>query len=674
MFATRHFAKACLVALFAVAVSQAQITPSADAFTNSNQPNTKYGAAPLLDVDGASHITYIQFNLASIPTTASVSQATLKLYVNSVAAAGSFNVDYVNSSWSEGTIDASNAPPVGATIASDVSITTADKNQYILVNVTPAVQAWLNGSETNNGIALVANSSFNATFDSKENTATSHPAELDIAFAGGDGTITGVTTASGSGLTGGGTSGNLNLSLTNSCATNQILQWNGAVWACSNTSAGTITGVTAGVGLTGGGNSGNVTLNIDTTQVPTLGGSNTFAGTQTITNNLGVIGTVGVTNFGSPGPALDVFSSNSSPAALYVYNDGSGDGIYGEGDDGGSSGVYGWSDHGTGVFGVGYYNYGVVGESYTNESGVAGVTGIANYPAETRVYGVLGVGSTWAGNFGAGVFGELGGESGTGSSWTGVGAGLWGDGGSDNGSSAYGVLATTDAQSSVFAENNTSGYYTLVAYNSNSSGSPLYAYNAAGNGCYIDSSGNINCTGSKNAVVPIDGGQRKVALSAIESPKNWFEDFGSGQLSNGSAVVMIDPEYQETVNTEMDYKVFPVPRGDCKGLYIANETPSSFEVRELGSGTSNAGFDYRIVALRKNYENIRMADHTNDLDAIKTVAKTGTPFHFDRSKMKLPKIPAPKLHPRKLPQPPVAPTPLKPPVAQHSATVPGSPR
>ena len=52
-------------------------------------------------------------------------------------------------------------------IASNVSVTTADKNQYILVNVTSAVQAWLSGSETNNGVALVANSPFNATFDSK---------------------------------------------------------------------------------------------------------------------------------------------------------------------------------------------------------------------------------------------------------------------------------------------------------------------------------------------------------------------------------------------------------------------------------------------------------------------------------------------------------------------------
>jgi hypothetical protein len=256
----------------------------------------------------------------------------------------------------------------------------------------------------------------------------------------------------------------------------------------------------------------------------------------------------------------------------------------------------------------------------------------------------------------------------TGSSWTGVGAGVWGDG---SGAGNYGVLATADAQSSVFAGNNTSGYYTIVAYNSNSSGYPFYAYNGAGNGCYVDASGNINCTGSKNAVVPIDEGQRKVALSAIESPKNWFEDFGSGQLSNGTAVVAIDPEYGQTVNTEIDYKVFPVPNGECNGLYVTNKTATSFEVRELHTGTSNVSFDYRIIALRKNYENVRLADHTNDLDAIKTVAKTGTPFHFDRSKMKLPKIPAPKLRqPRTQQPPPVVPTMLKPPVAEHRVTVP----
>jgi hypothetical protein len=282
--------------VFLWTAAHAQLTPLGDSYINTASPTTNYGSKTLLDVDGASQTTYIQFNLGSIPATASVSQATLKLYVNSVTTAGSFNVDYVSGAWSEGTIDASNAPPLGAAIASNISVTTAGKNQYILIDVTSAVQAWLNGSEANNGLALVANSSFNATFDSKENTMTSHPAELDIAFAGGDGTITGVTTASGSGLTGGGTSGTLNLSLLTSCASNQVLQWNGSAWACANAATGTITGVTAGTDLTGGGTSGNVTLNLNTSALNSsyaqLAAANTFTGNQTVNGNLSATGLV----------------------------------------------------------------------------------------------------------------------------------------------------------------------------------------------------------------------------------------------------------------------------------------------------------------------------------------------------------------------------------------------
>jgi hypothetical protein len=113
----------------------------------------------------------------------------------------------------------------------------------------------------------------------------------------GTGTITGVTTASGSGLTGGGTSGNLNLALTNTCAANQVLQWSGSLWVCSNAGAGTITGVTAGTDLTGGGSSGNVTLNLDITKVPQLNTANTFTGDQTVNGNLSATGTVTGSSF-----------------------------------------------------------------------------------------------------------------------------------------------------------------------------------------------------------------------------------------------------------------------------------------------------------------------------------------------------------------------------------------
>lgn len=345
--------------MFAGTSAHAQITPLADAYTNSADPTTNYGPSALLYVNGTLSTTYIQFNLASIPSGATVSQATLKLYVNSVPTAGSFNVDYVNGSWTESTITHNLAPALGSTIASGVPVTTADKNQYILINVTSAVQAWLSGSETNDGIALVANGTFNASFDSKENTTTSHPPELDIAYAGGDGTITGITTASGSGLIGGGTGGTLNLSLTNACSTSQVLQWNGSRWACSSAGTGTITGVTAGAGLTGGGASGNVTLNLDTTQVPLLASNNWFGGNNTFSMS-------GNTD------SIDAYTSGPGKTALVGIESATSGGSYGvwaRTSDASGAGVKGTNIGGTG--GVGVYG--------TGDTGVYGTSSTGNY-------------------------------------------------------------------------------------------------------------------------------------------------------------------------------------------------------------------------------------------------------------------------------------------------------
>jgi hypothetical protein len=137
----------------------------------------------------------------------------------------------------------------------------------------------------------------------------------------GTGTLTGITTAAGSGLSGGGTTGTLSLKvpaagITNAmladskitlnpagglttpgamtlggtytigikpCAANQILEYSGTTWNCvAPTGTGTITGVTAGTDLTGGGTGGKVTLNLDTTKVPQLSAANVFTGNQTV--------------------------------------------------------------------------------------------------------------------------------------------------------------------------------------------------------------------------------------------------------------------------------------------------------------------------------------------------------------------------------------------------------
>lgn len=323
-YSTRHTLLVTLWICILAVLATAQITPSGDAYTNTASPSTNYGAKTLLSVDSPTETTYIQFDLSSIPTGYSgpnVAKATLKLYVNAATTAGSFNVDYVNGSWAENTITANLAPALGATIAPSVPLAKTQAKDYVLIDITPAVQAWLSGSQANDGIALVPNSPLNASFDSKESTTQSHPPELDIVFASGNGGgITGVLTGAGSGLTGGGTSGTLNLSLLTSCGASQILAWNGSGWACSNAGTGTITGVTAGADLLGGGTGGNVTLSLDTTKVPQLASNNVFSGSQTFSGNAG-IGAAASTNGYTP---LTVGSANGFGTWLAIGNSSSG--------------------------------------------------------------------------------------------------------------------------------------------------------------------------------------------------------------------------------------------------------------------------------------------------------------------------------------------------------------
>jgi len=152
--------------------------------------------------------------------------------------------------------------------------------------------------------------------------------------------------------------------------------------------------------------------------------------------------------------------------------------------------------------------------------------------------------------------------------------------------------------------------------NTNSSGLLFSAVSDGfSGGCSIDVLGDLSCSGSiGTGAVAIDGGGRKVVPAAIEAPENWFEDAGSGHLTKGVAVVNLEEIFGQAVNTQIDYHVFLTPEGDCKGLYVTGKTPTSFVVRELGGGTSNIDFEYRIMAKRKGYEEIRWADRTKQLN------------------------------------------------------------
>jgi len=121
---------------------------------------------------------------------------------------------------------------------------------------------------------------------------------------------------------------------------------------------------------------------------------------------------------------------------------------------------------------------------------------------------------------------------------------------------------------------------------------------------WVDQAGEVWAYGW-NQLSSLKSGDAR-AFQSVGSPEAWFEDFGRATLVDGRAVVTIEPLFAQTVNLELDYHVFVTPLGDCRGLYITDQTPTSFEVRELGGGTANISFDYRIVAKRLGLEQVRM--------------------------------------------------------------------
>jgi hypothetical protein len=154
-------------------------------------------------------------------------------------------------------------------------------------------------------------------------------------------------------------------------------------------------------------------------------------------------------------------------------------------------------------------------------------------------------------------------------------------------------------------------------------------------------------------------------------------------LQNGSATIHLDPTYAETVNTTIEYHVFLTPNGDCAGLYVAQKTPTAFEVRELRGGKSSVAFDYRIVAKRLGLESLRLEVISTDHEQAETMRQhlASRPLHPPVLKRGR-KPPEPALFTPPKPQLPktsqqalVPPLPrAKSPVPQHEVALPESPR
>lgn len=412
-----------------------------------------------------------------------------------------------------------------------------------------------------------------------------------------------------------------------------------------STSSNGVYGTTAGV---------NGSAGVYGASTTTTGGASGVAGTAVGASNAGVYGSsTGANGYGIFG--------NAAGSGVSV-------GVFGQGPTGvsGSStsgnGVYGTSTNGNGVYGTTAAtngDAGVSGSSTTTTGGGAGVSGTAVGAFNAGVYGSS-TGSNGFGIFGNstagdGIYGQTGSDSGygvyggntsstntsdgvhaenasaagygvhavgvsastSGAAISGLGGAVWGDTASSGNVSFGAVIGTADDNDGGYFQNNSNTLAAVVAINSGNGGTvnavPVIAALGRTGACGMNSAGDVTCSGRIKTAVPTAGGARQVEVYSVQSPENWFEDFGSAKLENGRVTVALDPQFAAIVNTGVEFHVFLTPQGECEGLYVANKASGGFEVRELHHGASSVAFDYRIVAKRNGHENERLADATAEM-------------------------------------------------------------
>ena len=185
-----------LLWLAALNLGAQNVRLSDDCFTSPSAPAMNFGTAASMLVtgtgsnnqvtNGPNNEAFVRFDLSTLPPStlpSDVQKAELTLYVNRVYNAGAIDILLVTSAWTEGTAT-QGSMTIGGVIATAIPVT--QSNSFLRIDITTAAQQWL-AATPNFGVVIVANPNAPQTtlsFDTKENTATSHPATLDITLTG----------------------------------------------------------------------------------------------------------------------------------------------------------------------------------------------------------------------------------------------------------------------------------------------------------------------------------------------------------------------------------------------------------------------------------------------------------------------------------------------------------
>jgi hypothetical protein len=179
-------------------------------------------------------------------------------------------------------------------------------------------------------------------------------------------------------------------------------------------------------------------------------------------------------------------------------------------------------------------------------------------------------------------------------------------------------------------------------YTEASSGNRWGGYFAYNGGGYVYVGANYGGTnykvyGNGTAATIMNTRAGRKGLFCPEMPEAYFEDCGTGRLSQGDCRIDLDPLFLDcaTVDSDHPLKVFVQLEDDCRGVYVIKDS-TGFNVRELQGGRSDARFSWRALAKWKGNEGKRFPDAPGPLEP----AGSLTPARTSRSAPDVPAVPS----------------------------------
>ena len=298
------------------------------------------------------------------------------------------------------------------------------------------------------------------------------------------------------------------------------------------------------------------------------------------------------------GDALEATTTASSKSAVYAHTTASG-----------ANGVWATSSSGRGVYGYSAAYDAIEGVSHAvDRSGVYGRSdnggwGISGYTSSTLTTRAA-IGSYNEGN-GPGMLGQ-----------SAKGFGVSANGNDVSVFDLLGDLVLGGTKGEIFTFSDVLDLYTNDTVfidlddNNNNANSEFAVVNGANTTVFhVYENGNMTATGTKSAEVKTDRYGPRL-LYAVESPEVWFEDIGTAILKNGAITIGFEPIFAETVDLKADYHVYVTPLCDeAVVLFVTAKSADGFTVKgvTLDNQSSSCAFDYRVIAKRLGYSDVRLA-------------------------------------------------------------------